>query len=92
MWNFFFIPPSFTFAIGLPQDALMFAAYFVIAAVTGVLTTRIVRGTCGQVREEHAVALYTLTKELSIAHSLDDVVVVAVNNSSDSSTLMWLSV
>ncbi len=81
LWNFFFIPSSFAFAIGLPQDALMFAAYFVIAAVTGVLTTRIrARERAVRVREEHAVALYTLTKELSIAHSLDDVVVVAVKN------------
>ena len=81
LWNFFFIPPRFTFVIGLPQDALMFAAYFVIAAVTGVLTARIrARERFVRIREEHAVALYTLTKELSVANSLDDVVEVAVKN------------
>ena len=41
LWNYFFIPPTFTFAIGLLQDVLMFGLYFCVAAVTGVLTARI---------------------------------------------------
>lgn len=72
VWNFFFIPPHFTFAITRPQDALMFAAYFVIAAITGILTTRI------RSREKLASALYALTKELNRASSQDDVAHIAV--------------
>ncbi|MBI5470939.1 MAG: sensor histidine kinase KdpD [Ignavibacteriae bacterium] len=81
LWNFLFIPPRFTFSIGQPQDVVMFFAYFVIAAITGVLTSRIrSRERIVRAREQHAVALYTLTRELSIANSIDDVVEVAVKN------------
>lgn len=72
VWNFFFIPPHFTFAITQPQDVLMFVAYFVVAAITGILTTRI------RSREKLASALYTLTKDLNKASSQDDVAHVAV--------------
>ena len=40
MWNFFFIPPRFTFSISAPEDFMMFTAYFVVATITGVLTAR----------------------------------------------------
>jgi two-component system, OmpR family, sensor histidine kinase KdpD len=43
IWNFFFIPPRFTFTIHSTEDALMFVMYFVIALVNGVLTSRIRR-------------------------------------------------
>ncbi|MBI2427348.1 MAG: DUF4118 domain-containing protein [Ignavibacteriales bacterium] len=74
IWNFFFIPPHFTFAIGLPQDVLLFFSYFIIAAITGILTTRI------RARERHATALYTFTKQLVAAKNLDDVAEAAVRN------------
>ena len=41
IWNFFFIPPTFTFYIGTPEDALMFAMYFVVASINAVLTYKI---------------------------------------------------
>lgn len=41
IWNFFFIPPLYTFNIGNTEDALMFLLYFVIALVNGVLTFKI---------------------------------------------------
>jgi two-component system sensor histidine kinase KdpD len=74
IWNFFFIPPSFTFAIGQPQDALMFAAYFIVAAITGILTTRI------RAKEKHATALFSLTKDLIAAKTQDEAVLVAVQS------------
>lgn len=81
LWNYFFIPPEFTFAIGLLQDALMFGLYFGVAAVTGVLTARIrAREKAVQSREHQASALYGLTKDLSLARSQDDVVRSAVSN------------
>ncbi len=81
LWNFLFIPPQFTFAIAQPHDILMFGAYFVIAAVMGVLTTRVrAREKAVRIREERAVALYALTNDLSRAHSLDEVVEAAVSN------------
>lgn len=41
IWNFFFIPPTFTFHIGTPEDVLMFLMYFVIASINAVLTSKI---------------------------------------------------
>ncbi|MBC7884261.1 MAG: PAS domain-containing sensor histidine kinase [Saprospiraceae bacterium] len=41
IWNYFFIPPIFTFHIGTPQDVLMFLMYFVIALINAVLTFKI---------------------------------------------------
>lgn len=41
IWNFFFIPPLFTFHISNPEDVLMFILYFVIALVHSVLTYKI---------------------------------------------------
>jgi len=41
VWNFFFIPPLFTFHIANAEDALMFLMYFVVAMVNAVLTFKI---------------------------------------------------
>lgn len=40
-WNFFFIPPHFTFQIGKTEDTLVFLMFFIIAMLNGVLTNRI---------------------------------------------------
>jgi K+-sensing histidine kinase KdpD len=74
VWNFFFIPPHYTFAIGHPHDVLMFLTYFVIAAITGVLTTRI------RTREKNSSALFALTKDLINSKTQDEVAAVAVHN------------
>lgn len=41
IWNFFFIPPKFTFHISTTEDLLMFLMYFIIALVNAVLTFKI---------------------------------------------------
>ncbi|NOU46132.1 MAG: DUF4118 domain-containing protein [Bacteroidales bacterium] len=41
IWNFFFIPPLYTFHITQAEDTLMFLLYFVIAMVNAVLTIKI---------------------------------------------------
>jgi two-component system, OmpR family, sensor histidine kinase KdpD len=40
-WNFFFIPPHFTFRIDKTEDVILFLMYFVIALVNAVLTYKI---------------------------------------------------
>ncbi len=42
-WNFFFIPPKYTFAITRTEDALMCLSYLLVAAITGLLSHRILR-------------------------------------------------
>lgn len=41
VWNFFFIPPVFTFHIDNTEDILLFSMYFVIALVNVVLSHKI---------------------------------------------------
>lgn len=41
IWNFFFIPPLYTFHIDHAEDVLMFLLYFLIALVNAVLTFKI---------------------------------------------------
>jgi two-component system sensor histidine kinase KdpD len=41
LWNFLFIPPRFTFAVGDAEDRLLFVMYFVIALINGVATYKI---------------------------------------------------
>jgi len=43
VWDFFFIPPSFTLHVNDSGDALMLGMYFTIAVLNGVLTSRIRR-------------------------------------------------
>lgn len=80
-WDYFFIPPRYTFAIATKQDVLMVLTYFAIASVTGTLTARVrAREKAVRSREERAVALYALTNDLSSAKNQDDVVRAAVAN------------
>lgn len=43
VWNFFFIPPRFTFHIGSAEDGFLFLMYFIVALINAVLTGRIKR-------------------------------------------------
>lgn len=69
VWNFFFIPPRFTFHVGATEDVILFVMYFVIALVNAVLTYKIRQvEKLARQREEkaHTVRLYnTLLNSLS---------------------------
>ncbi len=41
VWNYFFLPPRFTFVIASAEDAMLFGLYFVVAIVLGQLVARI---------------------------------------------------
>ena len=41
IWDFFFIPPKYTFHVNNYEDVLMLAMYFIVALLNGVLTARI---------------------------------------------------
>lgn len=72
IWNFFFIPPKFTFAIGSTEDVLMFLMYFVIASINGVLTFKIRQMAKEAIkREEKEKTLYLYNTILnSLSHEL----------------------
>ena len=74
-WNFFFLPPRYTFIIGSVEDALLFGLYFVVAIVLGQLVARIrTQEQAERLREERAIALYQLTHEFAQAGTRDEVV------------------
>ena len=41
IWDFFFIPPRFTFTVGTVEDRVLLLMYFVIAMINAVLTNKI---------------------------------------------------
>lgn len=79
-WDFFFIPPQFTLHIEKPEDVLLLIMFFLVASVTGVLSARSKKNEAFlRQREIRANALYSLTKQLSEARSLDEVAKIAVS-------------
>lgn len=81
IWDFFFIPPPYTFHVDKPEDMLMLVMFFIIALLSGVLTSRIRRQEMKiRIREERTNALYQLTRELSTATGIDEVVNIARND------------
>ncbi len=77
-WDFFFIPPPYTFHVDRPEDMLMLIMFFIIALLSGVLTSRIRRQEMKiRIREERTNALYQLTRELSIANGINEVIKIS---------------
>lgn len=72
IWDFFFIPPHFTFTVGNTEDALLLIMYFFIAMLNGVLTNQIKtyeKLTRQKEEKEKALRLYN-TWFNSISHEL----------------------
>ncbi len=69
VWDFFFIPPHFTFQVHATEDLIMLLMYFLIALVNAVLTFKIrqfERIAREREEREHTVKLYnTLLNSLS---------------------------
>ncbi|HXB41628.1 MAG TPA: ATP-binding protein [Bacteroidia bacterium] len=93
IWDFFFIPPKFTFYVTEPEDVLMLLMYFIIALVNAVLTykkrqwEKIARN-----REEKRATLKLYNTLLnSLSHELrtpiSTILVAADNLKADTKTL-----
>lgn len=68
VWNFFFIPPTWTLTITSPEDTMMVISFFVAAIVGGLLTSRIKRQeSVLETRDGETRLLYELVKNLSDA-------------------------
>jgi two-component system sensor histidine kinase KdpD len=69
IWDYFFIPPHFTFQVATTEDAILLLMYFIIASVNAVLTykiRRIEKESLEKEEREHTVKLYnTLLNSLS---------------------------
>lgn len=74
VWNFFFIPPAFTFSISLGEDIAMVVSFFVTGLVGGLLTSRIRRQeVILQNREQRTRLLYELSQNLAEAKNQDEI-------------------
>jgi len=72
IWDFFFIPPRFTFQIHTTEDTILLVMYFVIALINGVLTYKIRQvEKVSRLKEERAnsVKLYNTILN-SLSHEL----------------------
>jgi two-component system sensor histidine kinase KdpD len=79
LWDYFILSPVYAFRITHLEDALLLGMYFVVALLMGQLTTRIrSQEAAERLRKERASALYLLTRELTEAGNLDQIVQVAM--------------
>jgi two-component system, OmpR family, sensor histidine kinase KdpD len=81
IWDFFFLPPPYTLHVDKTEDMLMLIMFFIIALLSGVLTSRVRRQEKKiRIREERTNALYELTRELSTATGIEEVITIAKND------------
>jgi two-component system sensor histidine kinase KdpD len=66
VWNYFFIPPLFTFAINSSEDAMMCITFFLVAMIAGTLAARIRQKDQALLqRETRSNLLYELGRDLN---------------------------
>lgn len=77
-WNFFFIQPQYTLKITEPEDLLAFSMFFVVALVTGTLTSKVRKQErLTRKREEKTNALFHLTNQLAGSENTKKIIEVA---------------
>ena len=77
-FDFFFVPPRFSFAVNDVQHLLTFAVMLAVALVTGHLTARLrLQAMIASGRERQTRALYEMARDLSGALSVEQAVGIA---------------
>ncbi|HVM62668.1 MAG TPA: sensor histidine kinase KdpD [Verrucomicrobiae bacterium] len=72
-WDWFFIPPAFTFRISSAHDVMMFTMFFVVALAMGHTTHQLrAREAAERRRERRASALNRLLESVTASASLED--------------------
>ncbi|MCX6170520.1 MAG: sensor histidine kinase KdpD [Ignavibacteriales bacterium] len=80
-WDYYFIPPQFTLHIGRVEDVLMLFVFFIVATISGVLTSKLkAQQKLVTIREKRTNALYNLLKELATGKSLNDLIEISIKN------------
>jgi len=78
LFDFFFVPPRFSFAVTDLQYLLTFAVMLVVALITGHMTADLrYQARVASYREERARALYEFARDMSSLLQTDDVVEAA---------------
>lgn len=80
-YNYFFIDPRYTFTVAQPYELFSLVIFLVVAIVTGSLAGRLRdQAEANRTRIVATQALYDLSRKLSGAATMDDVVYVLANH------------
>ena len=80
-FDFFFVPPYFTFRVADGQYVVTFAVMLVVALVTSTLTVRIrQQAESARERERRTATLYAMSREFARLRDVDDLLSVAVGH------------
>ncbi len=83
-FDFFFVPPHFTFAVAHARYFVTFAVMFVVAFVISTLTLRVrSQADAARMRERRTAALYNLSRELVHERGRDRISAMAVKHMSE---------
>jgi two-component system sensor histidine kinase KdpD len=83
-FDFFFVPPFFTFAVSDTRYLFTFAVMLLVGLVISSLTVRIRRqAEAARDRERRTAALYAMSRDLAGTRSVDDIVTSAVRHIGD---------
>lgn len=81
VFDYFFVPPFFTFAVSDTEYILTFIGLFGVGLVISELTARVRnQADVAQRREKETSTLYALSRDLSIAEGLDEIVRAVTEN------------
>lgn len=81
VYNFFFIPPLYTFTVASPRDLLNLIIFLIVAVLTSNLAARVRnQAEAAKHREARTAALYALSRHIAGAAELADVLRVIVNH------------
>ena len=80
-FDFFFVPPFFSFAVSDTQYLVTFAVMLVVALVISGLTVRIrAQADAARDRERRTAALYAMSRELANTRGVDSLLAIAVRH------------
>jgi two-component system sensor histidine kinase KdpD len=80
-FDFFFIPPLYTFAVHDLSHVVTFGVMFLVALVISGLTQRVrAQKDAADQREQRTAALYALSRELAAAKRLQDIAEIAARH------------
>ena len=80
-FDFFFVPPYFTFAVSDARHLVTFAVMLVVAIVVSSLTVRIrQQAESARQRERRTAALYAMSRELASVRGMENILTTAVRH------------
>jgi two-component system sensor histidine kinase KdpD len=84
VFDYFFVQPHLTFAVGDSEYLVTFAVMLMVSLVLSTLTTRIKRqAEVARERERHTASLYAMSRELANSRGMDKLIQIASQHISE---------